>query len=263
MIAALSMQLSAAYMVEWTAPVRTSAFGCGINPSSTCDVNGDGIPDIFLPDSASIRIYSGVTHNIIWTVATPGYDYGGMNRLDQTEIFVANTDGDSNRELVVPAYGLYPTRWTFFVYDCRTHALEFEAPEVEYPDWCAVADVDGDGMSEILWADGYDPVLRVYGWSGSGIAQEPATGRNLSKVSARPSVTNRAVSFVIPHGLKTDAELTIVDLTGRTVKTVHLLKGEGARTVCWDCRDDFGRPVPSGKYFYRSDGVTGQVEVVK
>jgi hypothetical protein len=286
-IAALSMQLSAAYVVKWTAPLSAPPYsyyasGCGILPPSTCDADGDGIPDVFLQDAASMRIYSGVTHNLIWTVATPGYLAGltmipgwsgSPMRRDslesisyQFEVYVANTDGDSAKELVVPATLLDTAGrfWgTFFVYDCQTHALEFEAPEVRSPRWYGVADVDGDGMSEILLPDFSVGVLKVYGWSGGGVAEEPATGRNLSKVSARPSVTNRAVTIVIPRGLKTDAELTIVDAAGRTVKTVHLQKGEGARTVCWDCRDDLGRPVPSGKYFYRSDGAAGQVEVVK
>jgi hypothetical protein len=270
-IALLSGRLFAGYVVEWTAPLSGCRYwgypltqvGRG---TLRTDVDGDSISDVLIFDTASVRIYSGVNHNLIWTIQTPGYEPGNhwaQYPCIKSLSYVANTDADPANELVLPVCTWDEVGSRFFIYDCQTHAQEYVSEEDTLMSQVEVEDIDGDARCEILFARVRLGLLEVYGWSGGGIAGEPATGNNPTSVSARPSVTNRAVSIEIPHGLKTDVELGIIAVTGRTVKRIRLSSGAGIHTVCWDCRDDAGKPVPAGKYFYRAGQTTGQVEVVK
>jgi hypothetical protein len=63
-----------------------------------------------------------------------------------------------------------------------------------------------------------------------------------------PSTT---ISFQVPDG-GGDVTLRIYDASGRLVRTlVDGHEPSGARGVSWDGRDDQGRPLASGIYFYR------------
>lgn len=59
-------------------------------------------------------------------------------------------------------------------------------------------------------------------------------------------------------------DLAILDLEGRVLR--HLVRGEartGRHRVVWDGRDEAGRPVPSGLYFYRLSSPAGGSEEVQ
>jgi len=51
--------------------------------------------------------------------------------------------------------------------------------------------------------------------------------------------------------------LKIYDLMGREIKTIVIgTENPGFKNVMWDSKDNNGRPVPSGMYFYRIDAVS-------
>ncbi|MGD9548528.1 MAG: FlgD immunoglobulin-like domain containing protein [Candidatus Krumholzibacteriia bacterium] len=58
------------------------------------------------------------------------------------------------------------------------------------------------------------------------------------------------ISFLVPEG-GSPVELRIDDLTGKLVRTlVDGFEPSGMRTVRWSGKDDAGRSVASGTYFY-------------
>ena len=64
-----------------------------------------------------------------------------------------------------------------------------------------------------------------------------------------PSTT---VSYAIPEGKSLFTSLMIYNARGQLVKTlVSGMKGAGRYVVNWDGRDNYGRAVSSGVYFYR------------
>jgi hypothetical protein len=57
--------------------------------------------------------------------------------------------------------------------------------------------------------------------------------------------------------------VTVFDLRGRRIRSLAAAEAP-ARIVDWDGRDDAGRPVPSGVYFFRtSRAATGRVVLVR
>lgn len=68
----------------------------------------------------------------------------------------------------------------------------------------------------------------------------------------RPNPFNPSTTFSFDLKYKDRVELTVFDVSGRAVR--HLvggMKDAGHHEVVWDGRDDNGRGVPSGMYFYR------------
>lgn len=78
-----------------------------------------------------------------------------------------------------------------------------------------------------------------------GVENAPAAGLSLRVVGAQPAVGPVRLAFRLPRA--GDADVTLHDLLGRRVRTLHRGPSEaGAHEVAWDGRDDEGRPVPAG-----------------
>jgi len=253
-LALLLSPLHAGYVVEWTAPLN-NPYGCyWAGKPTISDVDGDSIPDLFVDDSSSLKIYSGVSHNLIWTIPTPS-----RPRMDQygTPV-VTNTDGDPQNELVFITVG-DPER--LFIYDCATETLEF-SPSQEGFESCPPTDLDGDGKAEICFqADSNPLLLEVYGWA-AGVSEYPPSSPSTGRVKASPTPTRRSVSFTLPASAG-PGSIAIVDATGRNVRTLSASALPGPRKIEWDCLDNAGSPVPAGTYIYRLAKTSGKLEVVR
>jgi hypothetical protein len=251
LVAALVGIASAAYVIEWTAPLSySSAYGYTSNQSYSYDITGDSIPELFVADSSSLKVFNGVTHSLIWTIPL-SYTYGGYP-------LIANTDGDANKELAFSAYS-YTSGYTgrFYVYDCVTHSLEYQSPvKSGYPS-LAVADIDGDGKSELCLASGSggSRILEVYGSDAQDVQEPPAPVTRDETPSPIPNPARLVVQLPIAPGAP--GIVTVFDLSGRVVRTLA-----GAGFAAWDCRDDAGTPVSAGTYVFNSGSLTGRVEVV-
>ncbi len=58
------------------------------------------------------------------------------------------------------------------------------------------------------------------------------------------------IRYALPRSGR--VELMVYGLRGERIRTiVSALEAAGPRSVVWDLRDDAGRRVPSGVYFYR------------
>jgi len=107
-------------------------------------------------------------------------------------------------------------------------------------------------------------VYSTLDWNGDGILDSCQQGQGLSGIlpgvavdyelhNAYPNPFNPStqISFEAPR--ESVASLRVYDVSGRVVaillddENVH----EGRNTVFWNGRDDIGRSVPTGVYFYR------------
>jgi hypothetical protein len=113
--------LLASYVIEWSASLNYGyATAYTSNRTMSYDANGDSLPDVFVTDSSSLKVYSGATRGLIWTINGAPYTTLGFP-------YIANTDGDANRELVMSGSRYdqsYVYHGKFFVYDCQSHNLE-------------------------------------------------------------------------------------------------------------------------------------------
>jgi hypothetical protein len=108
-------------------------------------------------------------------------------------------------------------------------------------------------------------------------------------VSLTVDVTNLASEIVLPfarpnpfrpsqHGLTSlvlalgasvpaGSDVAVYDARGRAVRTLTAsVPGGFSRLAVWDGRDDAGRPLPAGVYFFRLGGVgdvTGRVVLLR
>ena len=251
----------ASYVVEWSASESYSyAYVYTANQHPSYDVNGDSIPDVIVNDSSAVKIYSGVTHNLIWTIPTSPYNYFYYP-------YITNTDGDANKELVILVYRLNGAVYAskFFDYDCQTHNQEYASPEKSgYPS-CAVADVDGDNKSEMCLISGSGSrILEVYGSTDIGIDErvQPKPIHNLG--SAIPNPTKNSVQFNIKSPDKGSFPVLITDVTGRLVRSLIASGNKNEiMNILWDCLDDSGIRVPAGTYFFRCGNNVGKLGVVE
>ncbi len=126
--------------------------------------------------------------------------------------------------------------------------------------------VDGDAY--ILYSDGAYAYFLKHQDVLVGI--ETARANRVANVELvsfpNPVRSSATISFTIPSA--SNVELKVYDASGRCVRT--LVDGNlsaGAHTVTWDARDDMGKPVANGVYFYRlatgSASASGKMVVVR
>jgi hypothetical protein len=257
-IALLAATASAAYVIEWTASANYSqATAYTSNMTVNYDVNGDSIPDVFLMDSSALKVYSGVTHGLLWSMSSGGYAYIGYPTI-------ANTDGDAAKELVFQVSNYTPSyQARFYVYDCQSHSLEYTSPVKSGYAYTAVADVDGDNKSEIIITSGAagSRTMEAYGSDDVGVDEAPA-GTPVARVTQPfPNPAGRSVTLPFPGREPGDAPVLVIDAAGRVVRHLELRAGETA--LKWDCCDDLSSPVPAGSYIYVCGEHSGKVEVAR
>lgn len=255
LLALVFTALHAAYVVEWTAPLQHYyAYGYTANRDYTYDLTGDSIPELFVTDSIWLKVYSGVTRGLIWTLTAPYYGSMSFN--------LANTDGDAAKELVLSAFRYSPDfRGRFYVYDCQSRALEYTSPEKTGYPYISVADVDGDGKSEICFISGPggNRILEVYGSDALDAEEPPAVPEAREYGSAVPNPARPGVALTIPIAPGSD-RVTITDITGRPLRVIPT---GGSSAVIWDGCEDGGIPAPAGTYLYRSGPAAGRVQLIR
>ncbi len=96
----------------------------------------------------------------------------------------------------------------------------------------------------------------------TGIAVAGAAVDELAlRADPNPFAASTRVSFAMPA--KGAARLVVTDVAGRTIRTLFEGTAEaGRRDVNWDGRDDAGRTVSSGVYFFRIES-EGRVRTIK
>ena len=92
--------------------------------------------------------------------------------------------------------------------------------------------------------------MRVRPEVAAGAAPPPAFALALGASVPNPAVDLAGIDFTLPKSGR--VRLSVYDLKGERVAT--LIDGDrpaGPNSTTWDGRDDRGRPVPAGAYFYQ------------
>lgn len=125
----------------------------------------------------------------------------------------------------------------------------------------AILDMNRDGRPDVVAGNGFDQNASVFlngtSWP-TGVAEEaaPPAAPSLAQNAPNPFNPRTVIRFTMPHEGR--ARLVVYDAAGRRVAT--LLDGPmpaGERRVEWTGRDDRGRAVASGIYYYKLDGDGG------
>lgn len=87
--------------------------------------------------------------------------------------------------------------------------------------------------------------------AAAAVAPPPAGALTISSIYPNPVQNEAAIYFALPRPAPVTAQL--YDLLGRPVRTLleEAPVASGKHAVYWDGRDELGRPVPAGMYFFR------------
>ena len=112
------------------------------------------------------------------------------------------------------------------------------------------------GIVDVLRSVCVDTTLTIVEGQSLPVAVEEEDGRPLPRFFARsqnfpnPFNAKTVIAFQLP--VETHVSLRIYDLLGREVRTlVNGFLQAGFRKVRWDGKDEMGRDVASGVFFYR------------
>ena len=111
----------------------------------------------------------------------------------------------------------------------------------------------------------YTPAFgfRVFGPRGAGLLAVdpgvPALPRALRLAPGRPTPFSATTSIRYELYTASNVRLVVYDAQGRSVRRLvdGAIQAPGSYTVTWDGRDDGGRSLAAGVYFYRIDGAGG------
>lgn len=121
--------------------------------------------------------------------------------------------------------------------------------------WCASADVFGNGDLGTPGAANGDT---------TPVEDTPLLATTLGR--NHPNPFNPKTSFSFSLDRDEHVSLAVFDIRGRQVRTVvdgFLAAGEYTNVYSWDGRDDSGRPMTSGTYFYRLRTASGFTQAEK
>jgi hypothetical protein len=121
-------------------------------------------------------------------------------------------------------------------------------------------DWDDDGHLEIVVSGDSVPnpgyhTWEVWGFNGvvsAGDREEGGSRAHLGQNRPNPFGTQTDIQFDLPAA--TDVTLRVYDIAGRLVRTLAATRMVAGRySLTWDGRNDQGKAVSSGVYFYRLD----------
>jgi len=134
-------------------------------------------------------------------------------------------------------------------------------------------DGDGDGVDELYlfttWSvpTGNAHVLHCFRFDFAtstldpGAPQKPPTApaKGFAVGPSTPNPASRVVQFAVSVPGPGPVDVTVLDVAGRIVRTLHHAADKaGDLTLSWDGQDRDGRPVASGAYYYRVRTTAGE-----
>jgi hypothetical protein len=151
------------YSVLWERTI--SYYGATFGPATLSDLNNDGVLDVIVGASDKLMVLDGLTGNIIWEVAGI---YGYLN-------VTGDINGDGIDD-VITGSGEY-----LYVFDGKDGKLICRSRENKTFHGVSVADINKDGILDIIAVGSYSNVIEAYSGLGrySELPQWPQVGHDL------------------------------------------------------------------------------------
>jgi hypothetical protein len=233
------------------------------------DFNGDGFDDVVMSARISpeyehpyIYLYYGNTNgNLTPTIL--------IDSLSSRCLYYANINNDNYDDIVlrscidnintIDIY--YGNNEEDFIKDISI-PYSFQNP---YSISCNLGDFNGDGEDEILINTGdSDNTATMYGLPGGNDNENNEVGLPALHLTNYPNPFNPSttISYKLPANVKNPI-IEIFNIKGQKVKTLADNQfTPGSHSVVWNGKDESGKPVSSGIYFYKLQ-VNGKMESMK
>ncbi len=227
-------------------------------------IYGSGsLPDTIYVSSTDVpmtRIIGMGTKQKYGTAMTCG-DVTGDNYDD---IIIGSIPDDyilADRAKVTVVYGAYHLPDTIFV-DSDTSISVFIAEERpgDFGRSLGTGDFDEDGVLDLLIGayhasplgrNGAGKTYLVYGIDSlTGIPLPPTPSFSLMQNYPNPFSTSTTIEYSLPNSAP--VTLTVYNILGqRVAKIIEPMQSKGPHSIVWNGRDEKGKKVASGIYFYR------------
>ncbi len=227
------------------------------------DFDGDGWLDIFIgrpPQSLWQILKNNQGEFELQTLNIPLTGYGISNsNFDWGDY---DNDGDADFLFVQGS----------FVRILRNDAGVLNLLDLRYPiganPLCRWLDIDGDGLLDILVSSSSTATrTMIYRQHplGSTSSEDTSLVPPVNTLSVYPNPAAQEVNFDLSKLAVAPEKLAIYNLKGQLVRSFQ--PERGAVKVVWDGKEDSGRPVANGIYFYRSgtgkSSVTGKFTLLR
>ncbi|MCD6102118.1 MAG: T9SS type A sorting domain-containing protein, partial [Candidatus Cloacimonetes bacterium] len=228
------------------------------HPTSNCDINGDNFDDLIIPlyiddNLEYIDVYLGCIDDSL------AYDTQIQCNAYISNLFYCDINNDGFSDIVV---AVRIENKVYIYYGGEDFDTE---PDIiiqgnnpngwlgEYG--CNLGDFNGNGKNEIIINNGQPfNIATVYTLSGGQSVDDnyelPITNYEIISVYPNPFTHNTNISFSIKNS--NNIQLDIYNIKGQRIKTlVSELMKVGNHEIEWDGRNDYGKPVANGIYFYK------------
>ena len=213
-------------------------------------------------DTAHVYFHDGNTHQITWTIPK-SHQYENPLFFDNYALTslispVQDYVGNGVRDLFLEGKPASNDRSTLRLIDPSTgvQLLNFNSAGYSF-DPMGLADVDEDGKLELLIDKHQFPygqlTILVYSTDLS-VTSVPnsslVTPRQFQLQQNYPNPFNPSTTIRYALSTPGPVSIDIYDATGRAIRSFFLKEGSGAHEVLWDGKDNNGKSVSSGAYFY-------------
>ena len=243
--------------IVWTKFVISNTFGQP-HMVRTCDVDGDHDLDLvttgYIPGEIAWWRNDG-GNPVVWTEFTVVSGFTGALAIGPADL-----DSDGDVDILGTAEGVGDIAWWSneggdpIVW--QLHMIDDNFTGV----WPAyAADIDGDTYTDIVAGGGLEIRWWKNGLALSGVGANDGQGTHpaspfepvrLYQNSPNPFSPATAIRFELARAGY--VRLSVYDIAGRLVRTlVDTSIQAGSHSVAWDGRDERGREMASGLYFYR------------
>ncbi|MDL1876786.1 T9SS type A sorting domain-containing protein [Cytophagia bacterium CHB2] len=213
------------------------------DPPGDNDLDGDGRSDIAMlvedanDEPQGVIVRNGQSYDILWQFQFPTEHK--TNILKGSHGF-ADANGDGEKEVIVGDNLAVTLDGTV-----HTIAENFQTLDVN--------DLDNDGFEDIIGLNTIDSSAVVYGiLNPTSVADYDPAEIHFRLFQNYPNPFNPSTTISYSVVQAGDVELTIFNALGQAVRRlVNERKSAGEYSLSWDGRDDAGRQLSSGSYFYR------------
>lgn len=225
----------------------------GVSERHRFDLTGDGIPDVVMTRTdeqgapVEILVIDMASRTPIWSMSYQALTttLGGDDRIAFLGFF--DFDGSGTKKAV------FRSRDALAIIGILVGKHSAAGPFVLIASSAIVLDIDGDSLPEIILQNPDTKTVQVWGSGDTGTATEDeieATLNRLFQNYPNPFETSTTIAYDVWQA--GPVTLTVYDILGRTVRQlVDRDQPVGVHHAAWDGRDDAGRPVAAGTYFYR------------